>query len=379
MRILAVDDQPMTLTAISTKLESEDYEVFTGIDGNEAIYKFDSLNPDLLILDINMPGMNGFEVLEYIRQHRESRTPVILMSGEGEEQSIVKAFNLGADEYIRKPVGLDELLMRVRKTLRQPYSESNTKAPGTKSKKIQKNLVGVVIPCYNEENRLRTEVFQSFVENNLGYHLCFVNDGSGDNTLEVLYDVARDKENISVYNIPMNRGKAEAVRQGILHLIKDPQLDYIGYLDADLSTNFKDFEDLVETISTSNFQIVSGSRMQRMGANITKSSSRSIISKSVNMLIRKVLDMPFNDTQCGAKVMSREVAENLFKQQFLTSWLFDVEIFIRMKEHYGEEYALGLICEQPLKRWVHEDGSKLTLSESFKIVNQLRQIVVNYK
>lgn len=88
--------------------------------------------------------------------------------------------------------------------------------------------------------------------------------------------------------------------------------------------------------------------------------------------------MEFQDTQCGAKIMTREVAENLFNTPFLTRWIFDVEIFLRMKQYYGKEATQLLICEKPLKRWVHEDGSKLSFKDSIKIFSQLTKIATNY-
>lgn len=380
MRILAVDDQPMTLTAISSKLESNGYDLILASNGEEAIAKLDTEQFDLVIVDLNMPKMGGLGVIKHMRAVIKSQIPIMVMSGENAEHTIVEAFELGADEYIQKPVGLNELLIRVQKLLGQPIGSKSTSTNIITSPKIQKNIVGVVIPCYNEEKRLQTEAFEKFVNNNLGYHLCFVNDGSKDNTLEVLNKLANGREDyISVYNCEQNGGKAEAVRQGTLHMIKDPQLDYIGYLDADLSTNFQDFDDLVNTISGSDFQIVGGSRISRMGADITKAGSRAIISKTINLIIRKILGMSFQDTQCGAKVMTREVAEELFQEKFLTSWLFDVEIFMRMKHYYGADKAEKLICEQPLKRWIHEDGSNLSMMDSFKILGQLVQIAVSYR
>ena len=196
----------------------------------------------------------------------------------------------------------------------------------------------------------------------------------------MLQELAKGREEyISVYNCKKNGGKAEAVRQGTLHMLQDDQLDYIGYLDADLSTNFKDFEELVCTISRSEFKIVGGSRIARMGADITKQGARAIISKTINLFIRKILGMTFQDTQCGAKVMTTDVASRLFSKPFLTSWLFDVELFMRMKELYGHKKAEKLICEQPLKRWIHEDGSKLSMKDSVKIVGQLAQIYFAYR
>ena len=202
---------------------------------------------------------------------------------------------------MKKPLSLNEMSARISRILGiklQKKSESDAKG-----KMLQRRCVGVVIPCYNEETRILSKEFTDFVHSNLGYHLCFVNDGSTDNTLEVLQNLAKGREDhISVYNCEKNGGKGEAVRQGVLHLSQDTQLDYIGYLDADLSTDFQDFDDLVKTIETSDFKIVSGSRMSRMGANITKESARKIISKTINLIIRNILGMSFNDTQCGAEV-----------------------------------------------------------------------------
>ncbi len=379
MKILAVDDQPLILKSVEHKLKKAGYEVIFAESGIEAIEKYQAIQPDLIILDLMMPEMDGFEVMRILKQKKGSDTPIIVMTGADEEESLIKAFELGADDYVQKPVGLNELVIRTNKLLNVPLHRGTSVTKKQEAQSVQKNIVGVVIPCYNEENRLKGEYFTDFVKRKLGYHLCFVNDGSKDNTLQVLHKIAEGKDDfISVYNCVQNGGKAEAVRQGILHLTQDKQIDYFGYLDADLSTNFEDFEDLVTTLTNSEFKIVAGSRMARMGANITKEGGRAIISKSINLIIRNILGMSFNDTQCGAKVMTRDVAENMFNDKFLTSWLFDVEIFLRMKKFFGVESVQKIICEQPLKRWIHEDGSHLSMKDSFKILFQLVQIKMKY-
>jgi hypothetical protein len=156
-------------------------------------------------------------------------------------------------------------------------------------------------------------------------------------------------------------------------------LDYIGFLDADLSTDLADFDDLVKTIETSDFKIVSGSRISRMGANITKESARKIISLTINFIIRKILKMDFKDTQCGAKIFHKDVINIAFGEKFVTQWIFDVEIFKRMSIHFGLKKAKSMLCEQPLKRWIHADGSKLSMKDSVKIVGQLGQIAWVYR
>ncbi len=378
MKILIADDQPIVAKSIEYKLVASGLEVQKAENGQIAKDLYDSMNPDLVILDLNMPVVSGFEVLEYIRKEKKSQIPVIVLSGIDDETTIVKAFNNGADDYIQKPVGLNEVVVRVKRLLKIPIV-ALTNEGAEKSVVLQKNGIGVVVPCYNEESRLKSDIFTNFVENNPGYHLCFVNDGSKDGTLELLKNLQKGKEDyIDVYDCEKNGGKAEAVRLGVLHLSKDRSLDYIGFLDADLSTDFADFNDLTKTISSTDYKIVSGSRINRMGASIIKQSSRGIISKTVNLIIRKILGMEFQDTQCGAKVMTRDVIDATFQKPFMTKWLFDVEIFLRMKKHFGVDNVQGLICEQPLKRWVHEDGSKLSMKDSIKILGQLLRIAVKY-
>ncbi|WP_300022002.1 response regulator [uncultured Maribacter sp.] len=379
MKILTIDDQQLILLSVEKRLTELGYDVMTADSGTKGIDLYDSFKPDLVLVDINMPDMSGLEVVKYIKAGSRKDTPVLVMSGNTQENIIMDGFTLGIDDYMKKPVSLSEMSARIKRLIGAPVIEINTDAAGT-GRMLQKNCVGVVIPCYNEEERLLGKEFRDFAHSNLGYHLCFVNDGSTDKTLEVLEELRKGNEsNISIYDCEKNGGKAEAVRLGMLHMAKDPQLDYIGFLDADLSTDFRDFDDLVETLDKSDFKIVSGSRMSRMGADITKESARKIISMTINLIIRTILRMPFNDTQCGAKVMDRSVVPLMFSKPFITKWLFDVEMFIRMRKYFGKKEAVKLICEQPLKRWIHADGSKLSMKDSVKIVGQLAKIAVVYR
>jgi len=379
MKILAIDDQQLILLSVEKRLTELGFDVQIADSGTKGIALYDKFQPDLVIVDINMPGMSGLDVVKYIRLEKTQDTPVLVLSGNTNEHVIVDGFDLGINDYMKKPLSLNEMVARIDRILgvcSLPSLENVSPA----NQMIQKYCVGIVIPCYNEEERLSSAVFQKFATENLGYHLCFVNDGSTDNTLEVLEKLCKGNEDtISIYNCELNGGKAEAVRQGILHLSKDPQFNYLGYLDADLSTDFRDFDELVQTLENSDFKIVSGSRISRMGANITKESARKIISKTINFIIQKILGMPFKDTQCGAKIMKSDMVSPIFEKKFITRWLFDVEIFMRMKKFYGKDQAKDLICEQPLKRWIHADGSKLSMKDSIKIIGQLGQIAFHYK
>ncbi|MCL5128178.1 response regulator [Algibacter sp. L4_22] len=378
MKILAIDDQQLVLLPLQKRLSDLGYEVKIETDANKAISLYNDFVPDLVIVDINMPSVSGLDIVKYIRNSEYSDTPIMVLSGNTEDKVITEGFELGINDYMKKPLSLNEISARVKRLIGQPdvVSTNDTTGDGV----IQHRCVGVVIPCYDEEERLLSKEFTDFISKNTGYHLCFVNDGSKDDTLRVLKDLKKGREDfITVYDCEKNGGKAEAVRLGMLHMAQHDDLDYIGFLDADLSTDLRDFDDLVKTIESSDFKIVSGSRISRMGANITKESARKIISMTINFIIRKILGMDFKDTQCGAKIFSKDVIELSFREKFVTQWIFDVEIFKRMTLYFGTEKAKTYICEQPLKRWIHADGSKLSMKYSVKIVFQLAQITWVYR
>ncbi|AXO80414.1 response regulator [Olleya aquimaris] len=377
MKVLAIDDQQLVLLPLQKRLTELGYQVKIETDGQKGLDSYDSFNPDLVIVDINMPGLSGLEIVKYIRIAKKSETPIMVLSGDNKDETITEGFDLGINDYMKKPLSLNEISARVKRLIGAPVVENTVAASNVM---IQDRCVGVVIPCYNEEERLLSDEFLSYIDKYTGYHLCFVNDGSKDKTLEVLNNLQKGREDfITVYDCEKNGGKAEAVRLGMLHMAEKEDLDYIGFLDADLSTDLADFDDLVKTIETSDFKIVSGSRISRMGADITKESARKIISLTINFIIRKILRMDFKDTQCGAKIFSKDVIQIAFGKKFVTQWIFDVEIFKRMSIHFGLKKAKSMLCEQPLKRWIHADGSKLSMKDSVKIIFQLAQIAWVYR
>jgi len=114
--IMVVDDEPGVLKLLKHCLEPEGYDVITVPDGNAALALMGKCQPDLVVLDILMPGLNGFEVLELIRQH--SDIPVIMLTEKQEITAVSDAINLGADDYLRKPFHPQELVARIRAKLR---------------------------------------------------------------------------------------------------------------------------------------------------------------------------------------------------------------------------------------------------------------------
>ena len=116
-KVLVIDDSPDLLRIVQLCLEREDYEVFTATNGREGLQRTYSIQPDLVILDVMMPGMDGWDVLSRLREM--SDVPVIMLTAKGREVDVVRGLGLGADDYITKPFGAAELVARVQALLRR--------------------------------------------------------------------------------------------------------------------------------------------------------------------------------------------------------------------------------------------------------------------
>lgn len=118
-RILAVDDDERNLALLTAKLEREGYELDTAGNGLEALKKADGFRPDLIIMDVMMPQMDGYEALRHLKSREETRyIPVIMLTGRAEIEDKVLGFEVGAEDYINKPYSLQEVSARVKSLLR---------------------------------------------------------------------------------------------------------------------------------------------------------------------------------------------------------------------------------------------------------------------
>lgn len=117
-KILAVDDEPNILMSIEFILEMEGYEVHTARDGDEALAVAERVRPDLILLDINMPHKDGYEVCRILRQRDNmAGTKVLMLSAKGQTLEKKKGMEVGADDYVTKPFSADELLLAIRTCL----------------------------------------------------------------------------------------------------------------------------------------------------------------------------------------------------------------------------------------------------------------------
>ena len=133
-KILVVDDEASIVTMLAYNLKKEGYDVVTAEDGEVALEKFESENPDLLLLDIMMPKMDGYEVCRKIRE--KSNVPIIMLTARADEVDKVVGLEMGADDYVTKPFGNRELIARVKANLRR-----SDIAPVTNNEKDGNNQV----------------------------------------------------------------------------------------------------------------------------------------------------------------------------------------------------------------------------------------------
>ncbi len=124
MKVLVADDDGDLRDLIAFTLSQSGYLVLKAGDGPSAVRRFEEESPDLVVLDINMPGLSGFQVCEAIR--RRSRIPVMMLTVRGEEEDLVRALGLGADDYLTKPFSPRTLLARIKALLRRAGMENTT-------------------------------------------------------------------------------------------------------------------------------------------------------------------------------------------------------------------------------------------------------------
>ena len=235
----------------------------------------------------------------------------------------------------------------------------------------------IIIPCYNEAERLHVETFQEIARICQGARLWFVNDGSTDNTHEVLEQLVREITPQPVLiNISTNVGKAEAVRLGILTSLKEGYYARCGFWDADLATPLNELPRMSRAMDEDpQLVMVSGCRVQRLGAAITRNTWRHYQGRIFATTASIVLGIPVYDTQCGAKLFRSDVAAEIFGEPFISRWSFDVELFARL----GRQRNKQAVLELPLLEWIDQPGSKLSFSAAFKATFDLARIFKRYR
>jgi glycosyltransferase involved in cell wall biosynthesis len=243
--------------------------------------------------------------------------------------------------------------------------------------------VAVVIPCYNEEERLDRARIEQFAQAEPDVELWFVDDGSQDRTRELLESLRTAcPDTVRVVVLEHNSGKAEAVRQGVLRALEsDPR--HVGYWDADLATPLDDIPRFAALLdSHPELEIVFGSRVKLLGRHVERKLTRHYFGRVFATVVSVTLGLPVYDTQCGAKLFRvTPDLKGLFDRPFLSRWIFDVEIIARLiaaRGRGGARAAENVIYEFPLMWWEDVHGSKLRPRDFAKAAVDLYRIWGSY-
>ena len=117
-KIVLAEDNSIFLLLLKFRLEKEGYKILTAVDGKEAIDLIEEHSPELILTDIMMPFISGLEVISHVRNKLNKKTPIIVFSSAGQEEIVLKAFDLGATDFMSKPLSPNELVIRVKRLLR---------------------------------------------------------------------------------------------------------------------------------------------------------------------------------------------------------------------------------------------------------------------
>lgn len=238
----------------------------------------------------------------------------------------------------------------------------------------------IIIPCYNEANRLPVSTFSAYLQQHPDVHFCFVNDGSTDATITVLNQIrSQSPAQIEVLDLPQNKGKAGAVQAGMLQM-SQREYTYLGYFDADLATPLAAIGDLHRFLDEQpELVLAMGSRIQFLGMDIRRQGYRHYAGRVVATCISLILQLPVYDTQCGAKLFRRNIVPTVFDAPFISPWLFDVELLARLIRHFGRENMVGHVAEMPLRQWVEIGDSRIRPSYYLKLWWELYRIYRAYR
>jgi glycosyltransferase involved in cell wall biosynthesis len=244
----------------------------------------------------------------------------------------------------------------------------------------------IVVPCYNEAHRLRTEPFFEFLAGNTSVRFLFVNDGSTDNTLSLLEALVRDairlghQGRIAVLDKKVNGGKAEAIRDGMNAAMTTTgtttgattgtgtaagtgasACEYVGFWDADLATPLSAIPQLLGVLEGApHLEMIFGARVRLLGRTIRRNPARHYLGRLFATVASRTLKLAIYDTQCGAKVFKAGAdLRQVLGEPFLSRWIFDVEMIARYIRLRGRHFCFHSIYEFPLESWHDVAGSKV--------------------
>ena len=232
--------------------------------------------------------------------------------------------------------------------------------------------IAFIVPCYNESKRMNFQGFKDWESSHEEVTFFFVNDGSTDDTLKNLKNYFQESQ---VIDLGQNYGKAEAVRMGMNIVHKEGKYNFIGFLDADLATPLSQLPLFIEQTKQQK-KIIIGSRILRLGGDIKRKWYRHYLGRIFATAASTLLNLPVYDTQCGAKLFDSQTLKNTLDDPFISKWIFDVELFFRMKKQ--KSLTVGDYIEIPLTYWEDVGGTRLKVTDFLKAPFELLQLYRRY-
>jgi dolichyl-phosphate beta-glucosyltransferase len=209
----------------------------------------------------------------------------------------------------------------------------------------------IVIPAYNESSRIRPtldEILRYTTEHGWDVEILVVDDGSRDNTAEVIREYAAKHAQVQLIQNPGNRGKGYSVRNGMLHARGEGCL----FTDADLSSPITEAQKLFDAIS-GGADVAFGSRWLQAELQTERQPLyRQLFGRIFNLVLRIFLGLHYADTQCGFKAFRREAAQRIFPLQKIERWGFDPEILFLARR-------MGMKAVEVPVLWAHSEGTRL--------------------
>jgi glycosyltransferase involved in cell wall biosynthesis len=225
----------------------------------------------------------------------------------------------------------------------------------------------IVVPAYNESARIlpTLERVLSFVrEQGWQAEIVVVNDGSRDNTAEVVANFARRQPMVRLVENPGNRGKGYSVRNGVRHA----RGEVILFTDADLSSPIEEAPKLFDAIERGNDLAIGSRWLQSDLQTARQPLYRQILGRAFNVALKLILGFTFRDTQCGFKAFTRRAGKEIFSRQRIDRWCFDPEVLFLARK-------LGYRTEEVPVAWAHDDRSKINpIADGISMLKDLLKI-----
>lgn len=240
--------------------------------------------------------------------------------------------------------------------------------------------IAVVIPCYNEGNRLQAALFINELSNNSNLTFLFVNDGSKDNTLQVIQKTCSAiPDRALCLSLEKNVGKGEAVRKGMVFLTQKNIYDIIGFWDADLAVSLSEIWDFIDEFNNPDVHAVIGSRVHLAGRVIKRVNIRHYLGRLFATIMSSTFDLNIYDTQCGAKLFKSKILIPIIQEPFNSRWIFDVELIIRISRLSFLQTDVMWLYEVPVKEWKNVSGTKRTFSAYWVAIVDYLKLLIKYK